>query len=136
MAETDRAPEPWWGKLFPDVRGWATIGSFALAFYTLYLISAHPNLASNEIFKTAVILLLGTGGLGLVYSFLWGGSKASVQAADSVNEIAKGASSGAVAAAAAATSAAGPAPGASPVAVTVTNEPDNPVPVASQDDTV
>jgi hypothetical protein len=78
--------------LLPDVRGWATIGMFALVFYLLHLISTHPELKDNELFKTVATLLIGSGAFGLVCSFLWGGSKASVSAVDTVNAVAKQAS--------------------------------------------
>lgn len=89
-----KPPYPWWGDLIrsmiPDVRAWATVAIFGLAAYDLTLIATHPALSSNELFKTATILLLGTGGLGLACSFLWGGSKASAAAADTVNAVALG----------------------------------------------
>lgn len=78
----------WWHILLPDVRGWATIGMFVLVFYDLHLMATRPQLASNELFKTVSTLLLGSGAFGLVCSFLWGGSKASVAAADTVNALA------------------------------------------------
>lgn len=84
----DPVPEPWWSRLLPDVRGWATFGIFILVAYVFSLIARNPGLANNELFKTATILLLGTGGFGLVCAFLWGGSKASNAAADTVNAIA------------------------------------------------
>lgn len=103
---------PWWFELFPDVRAWATIGMFALVAYDLHLIATHEELATNELFKTVSVLLLGTGGFGLLCAFLWGGSKASVAAAETVNEMAKNA----------------PPPGGPPAPVVVTNDPANPVP--------
>lgn len=125
---------PWWLPLVPDVRAWATVAIFALAAYDLWLIANHPALATNEIFKTATILLMGTGGLGLACSFLWGGSKASMAAADTVNALA--------------VNAAGPPPTtstttttttagihplaggqAAPVAVEISNPDNHPVPV-------
>lgn len=78
-------------KYRPDVRGWATLGMFALVAYVLTLIAFVPSLQDNELFKTVATLLLGTGGFGLVCAFLWGGSKASVAAVDTVNDMAKGA---------------------------------------------
>lgn len=74
---------------WPDIRGWATIAMFAMVFYILHLLATHPELASNELFKTVVTLLIGSGAFGLVCAFLWGGSKASVAAADTVNTMAK-----------------------------------------------
>lgn len=73
----------------PDVRGWAAIGMFALVFYVVSLAAFVPSLASNELFKTIAVLILGTGGFGLLCAFLWGGSKASVHAAEAVSDIAR-----------------------------------------------
>lgn len=68
----------------PDVRGWATVGMFALVAYVVSLAAFVPGLGANELFKTLSILICGTGGFGLVCAFLWGGSKASVHAAEAV----------------------------------------------------
>lgn len=76
----------------PDVRGWAAIGMFALVFYVVSLAAFIPALSGNELFKTIAILILGTGGFGLLCAFLWGGSKASVHAAEAVSDIARAAS--------------------------------------------
>jgi hypothetical protein len=78
-----------WSELLPDIRGWATLGMFALVFYVLHLLHVDPALAHNELFKTLATLLLGSGAFGLVCAFLWGGSKASVSAVDTVNAVAK-----------------------------------------------
>jgi hypothetical protein len=75
--------------LVPDIRGWATLGMFALVFYVLHLLHVDPALATNELFKTLATLLLGSGAFGLVCAFLWGGSKASVSAVETVNAVAK-----------------------------------------------
>lgn len=77
------------GWSLPDVRGWATLGMFALMFFVLGLVAFVPSLAENELFKTLATLLAGTGGFGLVCAFLWGGSKASTHAAETVNDLAK-----------------------------------------------
>jgi hypothetical protein len=78
-----------WSEMLPDVRGWATIGMFALVFYVITLIAFVPAVSSSELFKTLATLLLGSGAFGLVCAFLWGGSKASVSAVDTVNAVAK-----------------------------------------------
>lgn len=77
------------GVLAIDARGWSTIAMFSLVLKILDLIDKHPALANNELFKTAVILLLGTGGFGLTCSFLWGGSKGTAGAIDTVNAMAR-----------------------------------------------
>ncbi len=84
---------PWWAAwlraMLPDIRGWSTIGMFAMVFYVIHLMAIHPELAENELFKTVATLLLGSGAFGLVCAFLWGGSKASNAAADTVNVMAQ-----------------------------------------------
>ena len=80
---------PWWIVLVPDVRGWATLGLFLLVFFIVALIAFVPSVGTNELFKTIATLLLASGGFGLLLAFLWGGSRASVAAADTVNEMAK-----------------------------------------------
>ena len=77
------------GPGWPDVRGWATIGMFALVFYVVTLIAFVPSVSDSELFKTIATLLLGSGAFGLVCAFIWGGSKATTGAIDAVNEIAK-----------------------------------------------
>lgn len=79
---------------WPDVRGWATLGMFALVFYVVTLIAFVPRVSDSELFKTIATLLLGSGAFGLVCAFLWGGSKASAAAIDTVNEVARKATPG------------------------------------------
>jgi len=72
-----------------DIRARATGGMFALVFYVISLIAFVPAVSDSELFKTAATLLLGSGAFGLVCAFLWGGSKATTGAIDTVNEMAK-----------------------------------------------
>lgn len=72
-----------------DIRAWATAGMFALVFYVVSLIAFIPAVSESELFKTIATLLLGSGAFGLVCAFLWGGSKATTGAIDTVNEMAK-----------------------------------------------
>lgn len=72
-----------------DTRGWATIGMFALVFYVVTLIAFVPAVSESELFKTIATLLLGSGAFGLVCAFLWGGSKATTGAIDTVNDVAR-----------------------------------------------
>lgn len=74
---------------WPDVRGWATIGMFALVFYVISLIAFVPRVSDSELFKTVATLLLGSGAFGLVCAFLWGGSKVTAAAAETVNHMAR-----------------------------------------------
>jgi hypothetical protein len=102
-----------WLDLVPDIRGWATLGMFALVFYILHLIATVPGIDKSDLFKTAATLLLGSGAFGLACSFIWGGSKATVSAIDTVNAVAKQAG-GAMPP---------PAPAPAPVAPTVQPDP-------------
>jgi hypothetical protein len=90
MADPNPSNAPWWAVHIPDIRAWATLGMFVLVFYVITLIAFVPGVGVNELFKTIATLLLGSGAFGLVCAFLWGGSKASVAAADTVNVMAKG----------------------------------------------
>lgn len=80
---------PWWADLIPDIRAWSTAAMFGVVVFILSLIAEHPELQDNELFKTLATLLVGTGGFGLVCAFLWGGSKATTAAIDTVNDMAK-----------------------------------------------
>ena len=71
------------------MRGWATLAMFLMVFYVISLIAFIPRVSESELFKTIATLLLGSGAFGLVVAFLWGGSKASNSAVDTVNEMAK-----------------------------------------------
>lgn len=80
---------PWWADIIPDIRAWATLGMFALIFYLLHLIAVHQELRENELFKTVATLLVGSGAFGLACSFLWGGSKTTSAASETVNAMAR-----------------------------------------------
>lgn len=108
---------PWWADHIPDIRGMATAAMFGIVFYMLWLIASYPQLGTNELFKTVATLLIGSGAFGLVCAFLWGGSKASVAAADTVNAMATSAASPQVT-----------APSSGPQTINVTTPPADPVP--------
>lgn len=78
-----------WRHLVPDIRAWATLGMFALVFYVVSLIAFVPRLSDSDLFKTVATLILGSGAFGLVCAFLWGGSKATTSAVETVNQMAK-----------------------------------------------
>lgn len=84
--------DPWWSKIIPDIRAWATFGMFVMVFYMLHLLATHPELADNELFKTVATLLVGSGAFGLCCSFIWGGSKTTAGAIETVNHMARRAS--------------------------------------------
>ena len=65
---------PW-----PDLRGWAIMGFFALTFFCLHMIETNPALLANPGFMQ-FISALSTGGILLVASNLFGGTKASSEA--------------------------------------------------------
>ena len=60
---------PW-----PDLRGWAIMGFFALTFFCLHMIETNPALLANPGFMQ-FISALSTGGILLVASNLFGGTK-------------------------------------------------------------
>lgn len=85
MPKTDR---PWWADNLPDVRACATVAMFVMVFYILHLLATHVELQKNELFKTVATLLIGSGSFGLACSFIWGGSKTSAAASETVNKMA------------------------------------------------
>ncbi len=65
----------WWQSLLPDARTWVSIGYFSLVWRVLYMIERNPALLGNAAFMTVVTLIAGTGGLGIVGAFYFGGTK-------------------------------------------------------------
>lgn len=86
---TNRIRGPGW----PDLRGWAILGFFFLTFYSLWMIRENPALLANASFMQ-FISQLATGGLLLVGSYLFGGTKASgegsAKTADALNRLTPG----------------------------------------------
>jgi len=78
-------PPFWWPN---DIRAWASLGMFALVFVILWMIYDKPELADNNLFATVATLLAGTGGFGLMVSFLWGGTKSSAGAVEAMTSMA------------------------------------------------
>lgn len=72
-----------------DIRGLVVISMVGITIYILHLTAEHPELATNKLFEDIVKQLVGVGGFGLILMFLFGGSKASNAAADTVNEMAR-----------------------------------------------
>ena len=58
----------------PDSRGWVILGFFALEFYMLRLISEDGTLLANAAFMQ-VMMAITTGGILLIASNLFGGTK-------------------------------------------------------------
>lgn len=73
---------PW-----PDLRGWAIVGFFAITFYCLRMIETNPALLANPGFMQ-FISALSTGGILLIASNLFGGTKSSADANAKLAEIA------------------------------------------------
>ncbi len=63
------------GPGWPDARGFVAAGYFGLAFYLLYMIGQNGKLLDNQAFMMIATLVIGTGGLGVVGSFFFGGTK-------------------------------------------------------------
>lgn len=66
--------DPWWTIFKPDVRGAVTVGYFILAFRLLYMIEGHAELLKDAAFMTIATMILGSGGLGIIATFLFGGT--------------------------------------------------------------
>lgn len=66
------------GPGWPDVRGWAIIGFFALTFVLLGLIGLNPDLLENASFMQFA-QSLATGGILLVATNLFGGTKSGAE---------------------------------------------------------
>lgn len=66
------------GPGWPDFRGWAAIGFFGLAFQSLYMIDKNPALLGIPSFMQ-FIGGLATGGVLLVASHLFGGTKSGAE---------------------------------------------------------
>lgn len=79
MAEKSNS-EPWWFKalikLVPDVRAVVMFGYFCLAARLLYMIEGAPDLLKDSAFIGIATMVMGSGGLGIITSFLFGGTKA------------------------------------------------------------
>ena len=69
----------------PDVRGWALLGLFALAFYIFTLIALNPLIANVQVFGVLATAIISGGLMGAV-GYFFGASKTSTDAADSANK--------------------------------------------------
>lgn len=66
------------GPGWPDSRGWVIAGFFALEFYMLYLIKEDGTLLANAAFMQ-VMTALTTGGVLLIATNLFGGTRSSAE---------------------------------------------------------
>lgn len=66
------------GPGWPDMRGWAVVGYFALTFKSLDMIEKNPALLANASFMQ-FIGGLAAGGVLLVAAHLFGGTKAGTE---------------------------------------------------------
>lgn len=78
-------PPFWWPN---DIRAWATFGMFVLVAGIVFAVYSKPELADNNLFATLATLLVGTGGFGLMTSFLWGGTKSASGAVEAMTSMA------------------------------------------------
>ncbi len=78
------------GLSLPDFRGWAAIGFFAITFQSLVMIDHNPALLGVPSFMQ-FISMLSTGGVLLVASHLFGGTRSgaetSARLADTVTNL-------------------------------------------------
>lgn len=66
------------GPGWPDARGWVIVGFFALEFYMLYLIKEDGTLLANAAFMQ-VMTALTTGGVLMIATNLFGGTRAGAE---------------------------------------------------------
>ncbi len=78
--------KPWWANMIPDTRFFIAVGYFALVWRVLYMIEGNPSLLTNAAFMTVVTLIAGTGGLGIVGAFFFGGTKSGSEVMSSQNK--------------------------------------------------
>jgi hypothetical protein len=106
MSDEAGSAEPWWLRLIPDVRGWAMAGYFGLTYYLLKMIDDNPELLANSSFMQFA-QALATGGVLLVATNLFGGTKSGAEAGAKTADALKAAM------------AASPPPGPPPATVTI-----------------
>lgn len=70
-----RLSRDWTAILIPDLRVAVALGYFALAYKLIDMIGNNPRLLAVSSFIGIATAILGTGGLGLIATFLFGGTK-------------------------------------------------------------
>lgn len=70
--------KPKGGLAWPDIRGWAVLGFFALAFYLLRMMQTNPKLLADASFMQFATLII-SGGVILVGQNLFGGTKSGAE---------------------------------------------------------
>lgn len=73
-------------RITPDVRAWVAIGVFGLVAFVLVMIRENPKLLANASFMQLAALLVGSGGLGMVASFFFGGTKSGSEVMTAQNK--------------------------------------------------
>ncbi len=107
-------------KLQMDARGWIGLGCFALVLIVLAMIEADKNLLKDDFFKLVATAIVLTAWIGGPVGWAFQATKTGTEAAESSARIAENV-------------AGVPAqPTAEPQAVTVVNEPDQPVPTTTE----
>lgn len=69
-----------WHRLLPDMRGWAVLGFFTLAWRLFEMIDANPKLTENQGFMLLTQAVIVSGLIGSVAAFLFSSSKGSADA--------------------------------------------------------
>lgn len=64
-----------WAVLIPDLRVVVAIGYFALSWKLIDMIEVNPKLLAVSAFIGVASAVIGSGGLGLIAAFLFGGTK-------------------------------------------------------------
>ena len=90
---TEAAPQNWRvlvlaviDRLTPDFRLCAAFAVFAMVFYLLHMIEAKPELLKDAAFMGMAGLLVGSGGIGTVLAYAFGGTKSGSEVMTSQNK--------------------------------------------------
>lgn len=73
-------------RLKPDFRGGSAMATFGLVFFLFWMIYQTPDLLQDSAFTGLAGLLVGSGGIGTVLSFAFGGTKTGSEVMKSQNQ--------------------------------------------------
>lgn len=73
-------------RLTPDIRVMIVIGYFGLALRLLYMIEGKVQLLDSAPFMTIATLIVGTGGLGAISTWYFGGTRTGSEVMKAQNE--------------------------------------------------
>ena len=70
-----------------ELRGWITLGLFALTIYIVHLVASNPKLEDSKLFFSLATLIVGTCFVNVV-GFWFGSSKSSDTKSETINALA------------------------------------------------